>query len=280
MADTIRVDVWMPIYIGDYLADTIGLTHAEHGAYLLAMFAYWRKGGALTESELRAICLEQCTSIARYFRLHDGHHHHKRIDSELAMAKLRQNTASDRAKKAADARWMHKPCSSNAQAMLEHTSSPSPSPSVPSGALSPSVPPREAEAASAPSRLRNANPPSAERPSEAEVLAHADTIGLAAWKTTDWWREMEACGWLDHQHRPVVAWKPILARVKAKWEADGRPTGPPKGKYGNNTIENNPRLTHVDRSGTNYAEAIKRKIQCDSAAAQLRAEQEAPGPGT
>jgi len=72
---------------------------------------------------------------------------------------------------------------------------------------------------------QNVNPPSLQ-----EVLTRATFMGLAAWKAEDWFNEMESCGWLDFQHRPVVKWQPLLNRVKSKWEADGRPSGPPAGK--------------------------------------------------
>ena len=68
---------------------------------------------------------------------------------------------------------------------------------------------------------------SVERPSLQEVLDYAVIAGLAPWKATDWFREMEGCGWMDHNRRPIVSWKPVLARVRTKWEADGRPNGPP-----------------------------------------------------
>ena len=61
-----------------------------------------------------------------------------------------------------------------------------------------------------------------------EVLAAASMIGLAAWKAEDWFNEMEGCGWLDHNRRPVHNGRAVLARVKVKWESDGRPTSPPK----------------------------------------------------
>ena len=71
----------------------------------------------------------------------------------------------------------------------------------------------------------------AERPSIAEVLAYAAQVGLAPWKAEDWFHEMEGCGWLDFNHRPVSKWQPLILRVKAKWEADGRPMSPPASKF-------------------------------------------------
>jgi hypothetical protein len=70
-------------------------------------------------------------------------------------------------------------------------------------------------------------PAFAEQPGIEEVLIEAQRIGLAEWKARDWFNEMEGCGWLDYNHRPIRAWRAVLARVRAKWEADGRPSQPP-----------------------------------------------------
>ena len=35
---------------------------------------------------------------------------------------------------------------------------------------------------------------------------------------------MEGCGWLDYNHRPIKSWQAVLARIREKWEADGRPS--------------------------------------------------------
>jgi uncharacterized protein YdaU (DUF1376 family) len=80
---------WMPLYVGDYLGDTGHLTTAQHGAYLLLMMHYWRKGelpdddrqlSKITKLPLRTWCDYRAT-LQDFF--YDGWRH-KRIDAELA----------------------------------------------------------------------------------------------------------------------------------------------------------------------------------------------------
>ena len=79
---------WMPLYVGDYLGDTGHLTTAQHGAYLLLMMHYWRKGelpdddrqlSKITKMPLKAWC--DTRPILQDF-FHSGWKH-KRIDAEL-----------------------------------------------------------------------------------------------------------------------------------------------------------------------------------------------------
>ena len=79
---------WMPLYVGDYLGDTGHLTTAQHGAYLLLMMHYWRKGelpdndrqlSKITKLPLKTWCEYRPTSQDFF---HDGWKH-KRIDAEL-----------------------------------------------------------------------------------------------------------------------------------------------------------------------------------------------------
>lgn len=85
---TKKTDIWMPIYIGDYLADTGHLSTTQHGAYLLLMMHYWRKRelpdddkqlAAIAKLPLR-IWLDIKDTIQGFF--HDGWKH-KRIEGEL-----------------------------------------------------------------------------------------------------------------------------------------------------------------------------------------------------
>lgn len=78
--------IWMPLYIGDYQRDTISLSLAQHGAYLLTMMAYWTKGESLEDDELKGICAGEFKRISRFFILCDGRWHHKRIDIEIRRA--------------------------------------------------------------------------------------------------------------------------------------------------------------------------------------------------
>ena len=80
---------WMPLYVGDYLGDTGHLTTAQHGAYLLLMMHYWRKGelpdddrqlSKITKLPLRTWC-EYRPTLQDFFH---GGWKHKRIDAELA----------------------------------------------------------------------------------------------------------------------------------------------------------------------------------------------------
>lgn len=89
----------MPFYIGDYLADTQGLTKSEHGSYMLCIMAYWTKGESLEDKDLREIAGRDYERIKRFFVWVNYRWHHKRIDIELAKAEKQQKNAHDKAMK-------------------------------------------------------------------------------------------------------------------------------------------------------------------------------------
>lgn len=112
--DEKKADVWMPIWIGSYLADTLELTTVQHGAYFLLLLAYWRKRAPLVDNDdtLRSITkLEKADwrkhrpVLAGYFKVGDGVWWHKRVEAELTSAEARAKKAAEKASKAAQARW-------------------------------------------------------------------------------------------------------------------------------------------------------------------------------
>lgn len=86
-----KVDIWMPVYIGDYLSDTMDLTTEEHGCYLLLLMHYWKKG-QLTDDigkllKITGLSTEKkniLTGILNtYFQHEDNCFRHKRVEKEL-----------------------------------------------------------------------------------------------------------------------------------------------------------------------------------------------------
>lgn len=216
-----KTNIWMPLYVGDYISATRRLTTVQHGAYMLLLMEYWQTGeplpddaailgriSGLTPSEWQT----HATAIGRYFTVSNGVWLHDRVEVELKKARANQEKKSDAGKTGAYARWGGKSngkrnADANADAIAR--------------ALAEGMPPQ------CPSPSPIAERACAERPSLDEVKAHAQTIGLAEWKAADWFDEMEGGGWLDHNKRPVGVWQAILRRVRTKWEADGRPMSPP-----------------------------------------------------
>ena len=139
-----KVDIFMPIYIGDYLKDTTFLTTAEHGAYLLMLMACWQHGAIPNKSAVicritgltKAEWDDLKETIMPYFKIRGGEIHHSRVDRELEAAREKKKKAVSRGKAGADARWKKdRPSNgtsngtSKKQAMLKQCPSPSPSPS-------------------------------------------------------------------------------------------------------------------------------------------------------
>lgn len=142
-----KVDIWMPLYIGDYLADTSHLDAERSGAYLHLLMHYWKRGplpddipATISIAKLRG---KDASSIAQalldefFMKNGDGCWHQKRQDIEREKWQGRKHSAVEKAKKAAAGRWGD--ASSKPQALLE----PCPLPSSSSSPLPLPEPPEE-----------------------------------------------------------------------------------------------------------------------------------------
>lgn len=103
----------MPLYVGDYLADTQRLTCEQHGAYLLLIMDYWRNGSPPDDDDIlaqiakldRAKWRKYRPVLARMFNIENGLWQHKRIDAELARAGSISEKRKAAGKAGAAKRW-------------------------------------------------------------------------------------------------------------------------------------------------------------------------------
>jgi uncharacterized protein YdaU (DUF1376 family) len=124
----------MPLYIGDYLADTMHLTCEQSGAYLHLIMHYWRSG-SLPDNDVALAQIARLSGkawkahkpiIAAFF---GAGWTHKRIDAERVKTNEVKERYHERAVKAAQARHKHTPsnasniATSNGRASLKDSNS-------------------------------------------------------------------------------------------------------------------------------------------------------------
>ncbi len=103
----------MPVYIGDYLTDTMHLSKEQHGAHLLLLFHLWRRGILHVDDVLPAQIAGLDPSawsnsravLAKFFEIHDGLRHHGRVEQERSRPEAKQQSNSNLARVAAYRRW-------------------------------------------------------------------------------------------------------------------------------------------------------------------------------
>jgi uncharacterized protein YdaU (DUF1376 family) len=121
----VKTDIWMPVFIGDYLADTMHLTTEQHGAYLLLLFHLWRRGSPRDDDAVLAKISGlgdhawklHRPVLAEFFKIHDGLWQHGRVEKEKARVAATKRSMSNKAKSAASSRWRKSDAPSIAQAM-------------------------------------------------------------------------------------------------------------------------------------------------------------------
>ena len=87
-----KTDLWLPLWVGPYLADTQHLTRDEHGGYFLLLLAYWRNGGPLLDDDKRLASITKSTAkewkklkpiLSEFFTVADGRWTQKRMEKEI-----------------------------------------------------------------------------------------------------------------------------------------------------------------------------------------------------
>ena len=210
---------YFQFYPADFLVGSATMTAEGRGAYIVLLCHAWEGDGvpddprilkSLTGASPRAIA----EAKAKFYTEKDGKLRNRRL--EETRAKLNEYCEQQRQKalkrwENKDATAMPRDCHGNAEAYAERM-------------------PRECHTkAKAKSIAYTQHASDFERPSIKEVSGYAATIGLVDWKAVDFFQEMEACGWLDYQSRPLRNWQAALSRVQTKWRADGAPMTPAKG---------------------------------------------------
>ena len=132
-----KVDIWMPLYVADYLSATSRLTTEQHGAYLLLLMDYWKNGAPPNNDAVLAqitklspdAWMNARTMLEGFFQVSDEHWLQSRVESEMKKANHNKQTNSKRGKAGAEARWGKKDAPSIVGAMPEQCSADSTSPS-------------------------------------------------------------------------------------------------------------------------------------------------------
>jgi uncharacterized protein YdaU (DUF1376 family) len=121
----VKTDIWMPVFIGDYLADTMHLSTEQHGAYLLLLFHLWRRGSLRDEDAVLAkisglgesAWKKHRAVLAEFFKIQDGLWQHGRVEKERTRVTANTESKVKKAKLAASCRWSKRDASSIAEAM-------------------------------------------------------------------------------------------------------------------------------------------------------------------
>lgn len=115
---------FMPLYIGDYLADTAHLSTVQHGAYMLLIMHYWRQGSLPDDDEqlsrIAKLSLAEWrkhrSTLRSFFQ--EGWRH-ERIEQEIQAATAKYAKRAEAGRKGGKASRR----SSNAQAGLNQSQS-------------------------------------------------------------------------------------------------------------------------------------------------------------
>jgi uncharacterized protein YdaU (DUF1376 family) len=111
MAYDRKVDIWMPLYVSDFLTATLGWSAEERGHYLTLLMAQWAMGGLPEDPKaLERISpgVGECWAMIgeKFAREKDGKLRNARLEEHRAKSLDLREERSKKASKAAKKRWL------------------------------------------------------------------------------------------------------------------------------------------------------------------------------
>lgn len=109
-----KSDIWMPLYVSDYMADTMHLSTELHGAYCLLLMAAWKSEGRLPNDpeQLQAITRMSAQKwraseriLSNFFVVCPECWTQNRVLKELEKAQKNTEKRAISGKKGAESRW-------------------------------------------------------------------------------------------------------------------------------------------------------------------------------
>jgi uncharacterized protein YdaU (DUF1376 family) len=109
-----KADIWMPLYVSDYLADTMHLSAEQHGAYLLLLMVAWKSEGRLPNDNEQLQAISRLTPakwkaseavLRAFFFVTPEYWINNRLREELAKAVRNTEAKARSGRKGAMARW-------------------------------------------------------------------------------------------------------------------------------------------------------------------------------
>lgn len=120
---------YMQFFPADYLADTVFLSLAEHGAYTLLILNYWQKGGPLPNDDDKLSRVIRVTlkewlkvrpAVSSFFDIDKDVWRHKRIDADLMRVRVQIEQKSKAGKASAALRESGNTRSNGNSTPVEH----------------------------------------------------------------------------------------------------------------------------------------------------------------
>lgn len=199
------------------------LTLEEEGGYIRLIAYCWQHGSIPSDPEKVAKLIGKgasttlATTLLSMFQPSSDESRmvHDRLEEERAKQEVWRQKSSEGGKKSAEMRHRSKGGSTTVPRVVDEC--------LPNGSNQTSTLPLPSSSSSTHIQPEAHYPECNGYPTEQEAVDSGAMVGLVEWKCRQWHREMQSVGWVDYKGRKVVDWRAMLANVKAKWDADGRP---------------------------------------------------------